>query len=88
MEECHSFSSCLKASPEDLPKLALEMTAGGVEVIQVGQDAALRGGAVRRVHARLHHDTQPVSQSVPGETSQHNNHHDEEQQQLSKRKST
>lgn len=27
--------------PEDFPKLVLEVTAGGVEVVQVGQDTAL-----------------------------------------------
>lgn len=47
--------------PEDLPKLVLEMTAGSVEVIQVGQNAALSRGAVCRVHARFHHDAQPAN---------------------------
>ncbi len=36
--------------PEDLAKLVLEVTAGGVEVVQVGQDTALGRGTVCRVH--------------------------------------
>lgn len=45
--------------PEDLTKLVLEVAAGGVEVVQVRQDAAFSRGTFGRVHARLHYDTQP-----------------------------
>lgn len=45
--------------PEDLAKLVLEVAAGGVEVVQVGQDAAFSRGTFGRVHARLHYDAQP-----------------------------
>lgn len=36
--------------PEDLSKLVLEVTAGCVEVVQVGQDTTLGRGTVCRVH--------------------------------------
>lgn len=45
--------------PEDLAKLVFEVTAGGIEVVQVRQDTALSRGAVCRVHTWFHHDAQP-----------------------------
>lgn len=36
--------------PEDLAKLVFEVTAGGIEVVQVRQDTALSRGAVCWVH--------------------------------------
>lgn len=45
-------------SPKELPKFTFEVTAGGIQVIEIGQDAALCWGAVRAVHAMFHHPTQ------------------------------
>lgn len=50
--------------PEDLAKLVLEVAAGGVEVVQVGQDTALSGGTFSRVHTRFHHDAQPANNMI------------------------
>ena len=50
MENVHFQISKDLFLPEDLAKLILEVTAGGVEVIQVGQDTTLSRGTVCRVH--------------------------------------
>lgn len=55
-EKAHFIRDEDSALPEDLAKLVLEVTTGGVQVIQIGQNTAFSRGTVCRVHTGFHHN--------------------------------